>query len=237
VDNTGTEIVTDYQGDPSYSTAKTATLRDHRWTATWEIPAWIPAGTYRVRIVGQSVATVGVTAQPYDLTTPPFAVTANQNLSTLQSCDADGDGTSDTSADYFSVTSDATGLHVRMAAFLPQGQPIWEQRYSRGGDQIGNYRLWTERGTSQFPLATPLHGTLQVLRDSSPVGTITLLARDIGGHTKLAPYCPPAPELPVSEGSFAWSGAGVYTIRYQTGDVTDAYGNTLPAAASANFTH
>lgn len=250
VNNHGYEIATHYQGTPSYSTFKRVKERnptgadkwgegkwrpDHQWTAQWGVPAWVPAGEYRLRVTAETVKTAGGAAETFEVATQPFTVTASEVLTTVNACDADGNGSFDSLQDYYSISTDATGIHVALGAFYPQEAPLWDEVFNDGGHQTGNFRLWSDRGSQYFPWAGDLAGTLTVKRDGVKAGEIPLVWKNAGGTAKLDPVCPGSEKLPASTGDFTWSGAGSYTVEFATGDVTDAYGNALAGRVSAAY--
>jgi neutral ceramidase len=252
VDNHGYEIVTQYDGAPSYATFKRAREIDpqgpdrwgvgkwrpeHRWLAQWGVPAWVPVGTYRFKIEGETVTEAGGAPAPFALTSAAFQIGPRAGLTTVNACDADADGTLDSTGDYFRVTTDAAGVHVSLAAFYPQAEPRWEQVYSGGGQQVGNFRLWSERGSARFPVAGEIVGQVTVKRDGLKVGVIPLPWRNAGGTAKLPAACPGDVRLPAATGDFAWAGPGAYTVEYLAGDVADVYGNALAPRVSAAFAH
>jgi neutral ceramidase len=248
VDNTTYEITTEYAAAPSYATFKQYKAENpqgddewgrapwvpaHTWRATWGIPAWAPAGRYRVRIRGEMVSAVDGPTRPYELLTEQFEVVANNLLGTQNVCDGTGDGVPDTSGDYFAVATDASGIHVRIAAFYPQSAPSWDERFNDGDDQLANFRLWTQRGTTAFPWAGPLQGKVTVKRDGAPVGEVELTWHGDGKTAPLKPHCPGASDLPYAAADFRWQGPGAYEVEFATGDITDAHGNLVVGRASA----
>lgn len=249
VDNYGYEIQTQYESDPSYSTFKTRRdvygdhivwgegqwVPSHRWSAHWEVPAWVPAGEYRLRVAGAYAATLGGEPVPYELTSEVFTIAPAAGLATANPCDADGDGELDSTQDFFTVVTDATGLQARLTGFYPQAEPAWDYQFNDGGHQTGNFRLWSERGTARYPVVGALGGRVKLKKDGVVVAEAALTWHDAPGTAKLAPLCPGAAGLPHAEAVFPWSGAGTYEIVYSGGDVSDAYGNALTAATSAAF--
>lgn len=249
VNNAGYEIQTQYSSDPSYATFKTRRdifgedivwgegkwVPSHQWSARWEVPAWAPAGEYRLRVMGTYVGAVDGEPVDYDLATEPFTVAPAVNLATGNPCDADGNGSLDSSQDYFTVTTDPTGLTVRLTGFYPQAEPVWDEVFNGGGHQTGNFRLWSERGTARYPVAGALQGKVKLKKDGTVVAEADLVWHEPPGTGKLAPLCPNKPDAPHAEAKFTWNGSGTYEAMYDAGDVSDAYGNALTAAVSAAY--
>ncbi len=219
VSNAHVDIVTDYRAEPTFEEAPTAGKRRHGWSAVWEIPAWVSVGSYRVRITGTTLPAAGAQPESYDLVSAPFEIQVADGLTVGANCAL-------ATGDYFHVVSTATGLEIELSAFYPQAAPVWDEVFNEGDHQLGNYRLFSERGTTDFPIVDGMAGTVRVIYNNAVTETVSLTWVS-EGTDKVPTLCPGEEGLPRLEGSMAWKGAGTYRIEFDTGDVTDAYGNRL----------
>lgn len=224
VSNTTYEIVTAYGESPTYRESPHAPERMHQWSARWEIPPWVPIGTYRFRIRG----TIGTRTASYDVTGNSFEVTPTA-LSTQATCHAN------MTAQYLHIDQGSDRVQVRLAAFYAQAP------YAGGGHQSHDFRLFTERGTAAFPHAGTLAGTVAIYRvngvDLDYVDTLALEWRNNGGTDKLAKPCPGDDDLPHLFGEWSLSGvsSGTYRVVLQAGDVVDAFGNPVNERQSGDI--
>lgn len=230
VSNRTYEIATAYQAEPNYAAVPDAKARDHKWTAIWDVPAWVLADAYRLVITGQTLEQPGAPPVSYEIQTPPFEILPNRALSLTAACDGNGDGTLDASGDYFAVTASTEALYVRLAAFYPQPRPEWDNINNKGDHQTANFRLFTERGHVYYPFSAPLKGRVQVYKDAVWLAALEMAWQDDGSTDKMVAICPLHPTLPRLEGSLPLQGPGVYRVQFSTGDVTDIFGNAVAGA-------
>ncbi len=227
VSNAGLDMATDYEASPTYLENPEATVRDHRWQVRWDIPAWVPKGDYRMRISGTALASGTSESEGYELLTRTFRVEPSAALSTHNGYDSDGNGTLDAAGDFFQVVENAGKLDIRVTAFFPQQAPEWDER---GEHQIGNFRLYSERGTPAYSHAGRLTGTVVIEHAGVAIDTLTLGWVDDGSTDKLSALAPDSNELPRLEGVFDIPGeaTGNLTVRFATGDIADSWGNQVP---------
>jgi hypothetical protein len=105
LDNTRYHMITHYDPNPAPN-GQVAMARQHRWYVDWELPADLPAGTYR--LVARGPMRQGGVTQTYEVASSPFAVRQHDGA-TLQA----------------SRTGTALSLVLRLPPVTPQSEGTW----------------------------------------------------------------------------------------------------------------
>jgi hypothetical protein len=114
LDNSRYHMITHYDPNPAPN-GQVAAARQHRWYVDWEVPADLPAGSYR--LVARGVMWQGGAEQTYEVASSPFAVRQHDGAS-LQ----------------VSRAGTALSLVLRLPPVTPQTEQSWPTRGFRVHD-------------------------------------------------------------------------------------------------------
>lgn len=141
LDNSRYHMITHYAPDPEPK-GDTLPVRSHRWYVDWQVPADMPAGTYRVVVTGR--AHTGGATSDYELASPPFAVTIAKGLA---------------------VSAKLSGTALTLAMTLEA--PAYE---TYKGWPIRGYRLLDPEVGPADPVTVRAPLVLRFLKDGEPQG-------------------------------------------------------------------
>lgn len=143
LDNSRYHMLTHYAPDPKPN-GKLLPVRSHRWYVDWQVPADMPAGTYRLRVTGR--AHDGQATADYAIESTPFQVAITKDVS---------------------LTAKLSGGSLTLA--MTMAPPAYE---TAGTWPIGGYRLLDPEVGPADPITVRAPLRLAFAKDDAPVGDV-----------------------------------------------------------------